>query len=123
MELENLGIGTIRKERIAKAKNILPKKLRDDPFATMPTIEETEMQNGMYGLMNRGMIPKDVDVSPAFERGHPPFRACQSKIELKTPTKPKHLQPKLPMVKLNYKVPLPDRTIKEMQSSVFTNIL
>jgi len=27
----------------------------------------------MFSLLNRGIIPKDVDLSPAFERGMAPF--------------------------------------------------
>jgi hypothetical protein len=27
----------------------------------------------MLSLLNRGIIPRDVDLSPAFERGNAPF--------------------------------------------------
>jgi len=27
----------------------------------------------MYSLLNRGIIPKDVDLTPAFERGKAPI--------------------------------------------------
>jgi hypothetical protein len=28
----------------------------------------------MIGLLNRGIIPKDVDLTPAFEKGAPPVQ-------------------------------------------------
>jgi hypothetical protein len=30
-----------------------------------------DMNGGMFNLVNRGIIPRDVDVSPAFDRGEP----------------------------------------------------
>jgi hypothetical protein len=27
----------------------------------------------MFSLLNRGIIPRDVDLTPAFERGNAPF--------------------------------------------------
>jgi hypothetical protein len=46
---------------------------RDDPFAEPPPITEEDIGEGMMNLLNRGIIPKDVDLTPAFERGSPPF--------------------------------------------------
>ena len=47
----------------------MPKKFRDDPFADPPSINEQDINSGMFNLVNRGIIPRDVDVSPAFDRG------------------------------------------------------
>ena len=72
-ELERLGIGNIKGKKVANPKRILPKNFRDDPFADPPPITEDDISDGMFSLLNRGIIPKDVDLSPAFERGNAPF--------------------------------------------------
>jgi len=41
----------------------------DDP----PPITEEDIEKGMITLLNRGIIPKDVDLTPAFEKGAPPM--------------------------------------------------
>ena len=40
----------------------------DDP----PPITEDDINKGMISLLNKGIIPKDVDLTPAFEKGAPP---------------------------------------------------
>lgn len=40
-----------------------------------PPISEDDINQGMFALLNRGMIPKDVDLTPAFEKGAPPVQA------------------------------------------------
>lgn len=37
-----------------------------------PPISEEAINEGMMSLVNKGMIPKDVDLTPAFEKGAPP---------------------------------------------------
>ena len=37
-----------------------------------PPISEDAINDGMMSLVNRGLIPKDVDLTPAFEKGAPP---------------------------------------------------
>ena len=88
IELEKLGIGTRRPNKVFQPKRILPKNFRDDPFADPPPITETDIKDGMYSLLNRGIIPRDVDLSPAFERGKAPFTHQQSQIELKGADRP-----------------------------------
>ena len=39
-----------------------------------PPISEEDINKGMMGLLNRGIIPKDVDLTPAFEKGAPPVQ-------------------------------------------------
>lgn len=73
VELEKLGIGTRRPNKVFYPKRILPKNFRDDPFSDPPPITENDIHDGMYSLLNRGIIPRDVDLTPAFERGHAPF--------------------------------------------------
>jgi len=71
IELEKLGIGKVRSNRTYAPKRILPKKIRDDPFSDPPPIDAADINDGMFNLINRGIIPRDVDVSPAFDRGDP----------------------------------------------------
>jgi len=70
------------------AKRILPKQFRDDPFADPPPITENDIADGMYSLLNRGIIPRDVDLSPAFERNSAPFAFNRAPIHFKSPTRP-----------------------------------
>ena len=37
-----------------------------------PPISEDQINKGMMTLLERGIIPKDVDLTPAFEKGAPP---------------------------------------------------
>ena len=64
-----MGIGERQNKNAFKPKRILPKKFRDDPYADDPVINEDELKEGMFSLVNRGLIPRDADLSPAFERG------------------------------------------------------
>lgn len=38
-----------------------------------PTINEEDISQGMFNLINRGVIPRDIDLTPAFESGAPPL--------------------------------------------------
>ena len=51
-----------------KNKHILEQAGMDDP----PPITEDDINKGMISLLNKGIIPKDVDLTPAFEKGAPP---------------------------------------------------
>jgi hypothetical protein len=37
-----------------------------------PPITEDDINRGMINLLNKGIIPRDVDLTPAFEKGAPP---------------------------------------------------
>lgn len=91
IELEKLGIGTRRPSKVFQPKRILPKNFRDDPFADPPPITESDIKDGMYSLLQRGIIPRDVDLTPAFERGSAPFTYQQSTIDEKSPEAPRQL--------------------------------
>ena len=58
---------------MSKPQRILSKDQRFDPFAEPPPISEKDIQHGIMNLVNRGIIPRDVDVTPAFSRGAAPF--------------------------------------------------
>jgi hypothetical protein len=52
----------------------------DSSFPDPPPITEDDIQTGMMNLVNRGVIPKDVDLTPAFERGAAPFGCRPARI-------------------------------------------
>ncbi|KAL4504491.1 hypothetical protein ABPG72_009937 [Tetrahymena utriculariae] len=60
---------------------ILPKELRENPFALKPIVKEKDLQMGIYELVNKGLIPKDTDIGPAFSRGQSIFQAKKMKIQ------------------------------------------
>ncbi|KAL4456158.1 hypothetical protein ABPG74_014119 [Tetrahymena malaccensis] len=60
---------------------ILPKELRENPFALKPIVKEKDLQMGIYELVNKGLIPKDTDIEPAFTRGQSIFQAKKMKIQ------------------------------------------
>ena len=37
-----------------------------------PPISEEDLGQGMMSMVTKGLIPKDVDLTPAFEKGAPP---------------------------------------------------
>jgi len=37
-----------------------------------PPISEEAINEGMLSLVSKGLVPKDVDLTPAFEKGAPP---------------------------------------------------
>mmetsp|Transcript_13056 Transcript_13056/g.20272 ORF Transcript_13056/g.20272 Transcript_13056/m.20272 type:complete len:179 (-) Transcript_13056:761-1297(-) len=39
-----------------------------------PPISEEDINSGMMSLLNKGIIPRDVDLTPAFEKGAPPVQ-------------------------------------------------
>ena len=94
-EHEKLGIGAVRPNKVFQPKRILPKNFRDDPFADPPPITEHDIKDGMYSLLNRGIIPRDVDLTPAFERGKAPFSHKQAELNVVENTKPPQLRHKV----------------------------
>jgi hypothetical protein len=57
----------------------------DDP----PPITEDDIDKGMITLLNKGIIPKDVDLTPAFEKGAAPVTVKSIKFHDK---QDKHLK-------------------------------
>jgi hypothetical protein len=52
----------------SKPVGILPKNIRDNPFAPAP-IKEKDIKKGVLSMITRGLVPREVDLTPAFERG------------------------------------------------------
>ena len=48
-----------------------------------PPIAEDDINKGMMNLLTRGIIPKDVDLTPAFEKGAPPVQFKGAKFHEK----------------------------------------
>jgi len=54
-----------------KAKKKSHKNIIDE-ISEPPPISEDDINKGMISLLNKGIIPRDVDLTPAFEKGAPP---------------------------------------------------
>lgn len=63
------GIIKARQQRDAKMKRFIQDQ---EDMANPPPINEEDINKGMITLLNKGIIPKDVDLTPAFEKGAPP---------------------------------------------------
>lgn len=58
--------GTVMKHKTAAAGPIVPGSVRNDPGAPPPRLAQKDVGRGMNELVNRGLIPKYVDLTPAF---------------------------------------------------------
>ena len=72
--LKNRKVG-----KVSKPAGVLPKHIRDNPFAT-PQISENDINKGLMNLISRGIVPRDVDLTPAFERGAPPLLSQKARF-------------------------------------------
>jgi len=75
VRMRNVGKATYSRPKIFRLAqpSILPKQYRDNPLADPPPITEKDIQRGLLDLISKGFIPKDVDLTPAFERGVPAY--------------------------------------------------
>jgi IQ domain-containing protein H len=62
----------VSKARVNK-KAVSVKQRKRDEEEEVACITENDISKGLFNLMNRGVIPKDVDLTPAFVRGAPPL--------------------------------------------------
>lgn len=53
---------------------IQTREQRLDPFYQPPPLSDEQFSVGLYRLVNQGIIPKDYDLQPAFEKGMPPVK-------------------------------------------------
>ena len=65
------GVMRARQLRDIRHKKYLEEQ---EDLQNPPPISEEDINKGMIGLLNRGIIPKDVDLTPAFEKGAPPVQ-------------------------------------------------
>jgi hypothetical protein len=73
------GKGKICHKKTTQPRKILPRELRENPFCNLPVLMDEDLNSGLLTLLNQGLIPKDVDVSPALDRDDPVLRT--TKIE------------------------------------------
>lgn len=83
LEVEK-GAGILKKTLTSATRSYQPKKqkIQRTIFTTIgahmtgindpPPISEDDINQGMISLVSKGIIPKDVDLTPAFEKGAPP---------------------------------------------------
>lgn len=113
--------------KTTRPKRILPKKIRDDPLADGPKITEDDLCDGMFSLITRGIIPRGVDVTPAFERGKPPFEFASIKIQAKIDkacfkySAPSIMYKKPNSVNIKKRVPNTFITSDDMYENMFLN--
>mmetsp|Transcript_30 Transcript_30/g.78 ORF Transcript_30/g.78 Transcript_30/m.78 type:complete len:1089 (+) Transcript_30:71-3337(+) len=69
--------GAIVKHRTASNAGGLPKLNRIDPHAAPPPITGKDVERGIYDLVNRGLIPGHVDLTPAFIQAPAPVLCGQ----------------------------------------------
>lgn len=48
--------------------------------AEVPAVSEEELNSGLLALVNKGRVPRDVDLTPAFVRGAPPMATKPARI-------------------------------------------
>ena len=58
--------GRLNTKKTTAPGPILPAKNRNDPGAPPPRLTHKDVQRGMEQLVNRGLVPKYVDLTPAF---------------------------------------------------------
>ena len=77
-------MGMIMKAR--QIRDIKHKKYLEEQedLQNPPPISEEDVNKGMISLLNRGIIPRDVDLTPAFEKGAPPVQFKSMKFHDKS---------------------------------------
>lgn len=78
---EYTGKRTLVKKVKKTTKQTMMRRGYDENFIPdPPPISDEDINKGMINLINRGIIPKDVDITPAFERGAPPLSMQPARI-------------------------------------------
>lgn len=79
-------VTSVAKSYTAKHQKVIKKKLA--PIVEMgedpPPITEDDIDKGMITLLNKGIIPKDVDLTPAFEKGSAPVQVKGMRLNQKS---------------------------------------
>lgn len=65
--------GLVRQKQVRDMKQRMFLEEQEE-MQNPPPISEEDINKGMISLLNRGIIPKDVDLTPAFEKGAPPVQ-------------------------------------------------
>lgn len=77
--IEKDSIKKIEDFRIKKNQKVLPKEIRNNPFGNQPVLDHNYLDQGIQKLLQRGFIPKDVDLKPALDRDNPIM--CTNRLE------------------------------------------
>lgn len=73
-----IGTKSFKKPKITRyCPSIIPKLYREDPFMNPAPLQKKDLDNGLLSLINKGVIPRDADLGPAFLRGLPPLQHRQ----------------------------------------------
>jgi len=86
--------GILKRTLTSVTKNYGPKHTKPVPRRRLapiiengsedpPPITEDDIDKGMITLLNKGIIPKDVDLTPAFEKGAAPVTVKSMKFHEK----------------------------------------
>jgi hypothetical protein len=68
------SLGHVMRARIIQDKKHKKMIEEMDDVNNPPPISEEDINKGMMTLLNKGVIPKDIDLTPAFEKGAPPVQ-------------------------------------------------
>ncbi|KAK3248759.1 hypothetical protein CYMTET_41786 [Cymbomonas tetramitiformis] len=58
-----------------KAGTIIPKHIREDPYADPPPLVPEDMKHGVLNLINRGLLPNHIDMTSTLAYGGAPLAA------------------------------------------------
>eukprot|EP00397_Hematodinium_sp_SG-2012_P004509 GEMP01004521.1.p1 GENE.GEMP01004521.1~~GEMP01004521.1.p1 ORF type:complete len:1002 (+),score=226.64 GEMP01004521.1:240-3245(+) len=106
-KIETRPSSRVRKTRTTGPRRLLPRLNRNDPMADTPLLNEADLDEGLFRLVNKGLVPQTADLTPAFQRGVPcmmhgqvPFYLPSDKRLLR-----QSVQPQAYPVKLDLNVP------------------
>ena len=68
------SLGNVMRARVIQDKKHKKMIEEMDDVNNPPPISEDDINKGMMTLLNKGVIPKDIDLTPAFEKGAPPVQ-------------------------------------------------
>lgn len=69
----------------SKKHKLMKREIAENFIPDPPPISDEDINRGMINLINKGIIPKDVDITPAFERGAPPLSLKPAQIHFGDP--------------------------------------
>jgi hypothetical protein len=55
-----------------KAGTVLPRMARTDPYYVHDALSERDVEQGVFNLLNRGLLPRVTDVTTTLSGGAPP---------------------------------------------------
>ena len=75
----------IKKNKKSSKQTFMKRGFDENFIPDPPPISDEDINRGMINLINKGIIPKDVDITPAFERGAPPLSLQPARIHYGDP--------------------------------------